>query len=370
MGKIGTNNLGNAKRAQQNQVAARNRQAINKAELKDVKGDVATGIGAQDKKTKKKDETKKKAPVETFTPTKVEKTDDEKALKSQDEVKSEAQQQETAQVGTGQVGDEAAAPQEKSTDDLQTEFLNSFASNLDPDTMRDIGAKSNKSLDGMAAKGIEPPPKEVVMAAHSYNHAKSIVSQKMPGASQKEVRAAAKNDPELAKAVKLLDDSSAFINAKKNETLADAGMSAESGAPGDSSKAGAPGDTPQGGAAEGVDPFAKSPGDPTVSDDGTTPNGPNTPTGEGGDAGKKPWHVSPETQAQMMHENHQTMLKLMETMAEMAKERRETMAKIMQMNAETATSISEIFTQIHARRAAAHHKHFQLYMKILTDSWG
>lgn len=256
---------------------------------------------------------------------------------------------------------EEAAPKEKSADELKTEFFNAFADNLSQKDAESIGRAASQSLTELAGSGAGDVQHEKVVVAHTYNHAKSVINAKMPNASQKEIREAAKSDPELAKAVKLMDSSVAYIKAAQKE---EAGASAQAGAPVEGTGASASGP---------VDPFAahragssaQGPGQGQQPPDAGQPTPPP-------DAGQPnpPYHLTPENQAQMMAENRKTMEEINKIYTQMFADMQKAAAQRHQIWQETSISISEIMMSLHARRAQSHAKHFQTYLSILTDRWG
>lgn len=343
-----TNNVGQANiRAQQMQ---QNRQQALKTDVANAKTTNATTLGRQTNRTQ--DDKKTDAPKEKVTLT-----------APKEEGKVEAQKDESPKLQS-QPEVKQQAPKEKTSEDLKTDFLNSFADNLDEKSASEIAQKTGSSMADLAQAGGSQTEAEPVLAAHTHNHAKSIINKKMPNASLAEIREAAKSDPEIAKALKLMDASSAYMKQVVKEKADGVDGSTE---PGASAAAGAPG---EGGASANVDPFAaRRAGLQGQQPPGDDPGEPVQPSPDPGQP-QSPYHLSPEKQAELMAQNNQTMQKISEIYAQMFADMQKAAAQRHQLMQETAIAISEIMMSLHARRAASAAKHHDLYLKILTDSWG
>ncbi|MCA9775422.1 MAG: hypothetical protein KC800_01840 [Candidatus Eremiobacteraeota bacterium] len=344
--------------AQQARMLQQQRQL--KADVSKAQTTNATTIGRQTNRTS--DEKKTETPKEKVTIT---------TARAEEQKEAKPQQQDAPKV-ENQVDSQPAAPKEKTSEDLKTDFLNTFADNLDENAASEIAKKTGASMAEIAQNGGNETAAEPVLAAHTRNYAKSIINKKMPNASAAEIREAAKSDPEIAKAVNLMDASSAYMKQVVKEKT-EGPQAAEQGqtvAPGDSDLAGPPAAEGAQGPQPGVDPFAarraamdgQQP--PSDGDSGQTP-----PPGEGGGP-QSPYHLSPEKQAELMAQNHQTMLKVQEIYTQMFADMQKAAAQRHQIMQETAIAISDIMMSLHTKRAASFAKHHQAYLTILTDSWG
>jgi hypothetical protein len=356
-------NVQRARQLQQNQQRQLT-QDVNKAKTTNV-----TTLGRQTNRTS--DDKKAETPRERVSIT---------APRSEEQVESKAPQQDAPKV-ENQVESQSPAPKEKTSEDLKTDFLNTFADNLDEKSASEIAKRTGASMAEIGQNGGGQADAEPVLAAHTRNHAKQILNEKMPNASLAEIREAAKSDPEIAKAVNLMDASSAYMKQVVKETKAEGPQApakdgAQPVAPGDSDIGGAP-ETPgaQGpqGPQAGVDPFAarraamegqQPPGDGGGSD--------QQPPSEGGGPGgpQSPYHLSPEKQAELMAQNHQTMMEVSKIYTQMFADMQKAAAQRHQIMAETAQSISDIMMSIHANRQKSFAKHNSMYLTMLTESWG
>lgn len=273
--------------------------------------------------------------------------------------------QESPTADVARSGEKAAASQEKSADDLKMDFLNTFGENLSDSEAKSIADKASASLVDLAASGSGDLQHEKVIAAHTYNHAKALLSERMPNASAQEIREAAKSDPEIAKAVQLLDSSSAYIKAAQKEegassTAPTAPSAPGAEVPGSSASAGAPPD--------GASDLADSTADPFAARRSSVDQPPDS--GQPPEAGQaqNPYHLSPEKQAQMMAENHQTQLEIQKIFTQMIADMQKAAAQRHQIMMETATTISDMMMQTYIRRQQSHEKHAQAYLGLITGA--
>lgn len=246
-----------------------------------------------------------------------------------------------------------ASSGEKSVEDYKMDFINSYADTLSEDEAKEIGGKVAESMLAMGGD-LDSGQHEKLLAAHTYNHAKQVINEKMPGASQKEVREAAKSDPELAKAVGLLDASTSFIKAaQKEESVAAGGVS-----PGGSAAAGTSAAS-SAGADEGlgVDPFQAH----RAAGESFSPGA--------GDNPASPYHLSPKEQVQMMADNHSAMQEIATIYAQIHADMRKAAAERMALMQETFNAISEIYMGTYASRVRTQDKHFDLMLKMITGNW-
>ena len=334
-------NLQRTQQLQQQRRMQQNRKADVKEDVADAKEANVSTLGGSKRAEKKKTE----APKEKVTITSA-RTEEKKETKEsqEDAVKVENQVE--------------SAPKEKNSEDLKMDFINSFADNLDEKSATEIGKRTASSLAEIAQNGGGQVESEPVLAAHTRNYAKQILNEKMPNASAAEIREAAKSDPEIAKAVKLMDASSAYMKKVVQEKKGDA----KPAAPGDSDIGG----PPQGGPQPGVDPFAAhkaSSQQPPSDGDGTSPP-------QDGEGPKSPYHLPPEQQAQMMAENHQSMLEVSKIYQQMFADMQKAAAERFKIMQETQISINEIMMGLYHKRQASFAKHNAAVLTMLTDSWG
>ncbi|HIB67062.1 MAG TPA: hypothetical protein EYO33_18610 [Phycisphaerales bacterium] len=361
-------------------VADQNRTETHKDEMKDAAHDVATSVGVQSKK-KKEDVGAPKEKVTLTAPKKTEvaETDvegkdakDTSALGGEQKAEPSAPKESSApttlvQGDIGQSGGKAASPEQAAVEQTQADFVNSFSS-LSDDSKREISQQAADMVDklGGGAGGKEAVP---VLAVATYNHARASVEKAMPGASPAEIRAAAKDNPEIAKNLKIMDSSKKFLQAQKKMESAQA-----NGNPGgtkDSSSQGTPGGVgPQGVQTETLaqNPFGNRGGQQPPSDG--PPGGGQQPPGGMPPGGENPYTLPPEQQAQMMAERAATMREIQKIYMQMMQENRKAMAEMHQMIQTTNQEIADIYTQIAARRHQSHAKHVDLYMRVITDNWG
>ena len=281
------------------------------------------------------------------------------------ETKSPALESPTADSIAG--SEKAEAPKEKTAEDLKMDFLNTFAENLGEGEAKSIADKASASLVDLAASGSGDLQHEKVIAAHTYNHAKALLSERVPNArSAQDLREAAKSDPEIAKAVQLLDSSSAYIKAAQKEEGATDTVPAEPSAP---SAPSAPGvQVPGSSAAAGPSDVADSTVDPFDARRASLDQ--PSDSGQPPEAGQpqNPYHLSPEKQAQMMAENHQTQLEIQKIFSQMVADMQKAAAQRHQIMMETATTISDMMMQTYIRRQQSHDKHAQAYLGLITGA--
>ncbi|MFA5507695.1 MAG: hypothetical protein WC314_10940 [Vulcanimicrobiota bacterium] len=325
----------------------RNKQRQLQTDVANAKTTNATTLGRQTNRTAddKKTETPREKVTISTPPTVQEQT-------------PQTESQDAPEVQSRQSG-----PREKSSEDLKTDFLNSFADNLDENSASEIAKKTGESMVEIAnSGGGSDAQAEPVLAAHTHNHAKSIINKKMPNATAAEIQEAAKTDPEIAKAVALMDSSAAYMKqVVKEKTEGAPATPSEPGVPGDSSQAGPPDES-----AQGVDPFAAR----RASMEGQQPPSDSDGTQPPGEGPQNPYHLSPEKQAELMAQNHQSMQEIQKIYAQMWADMQKAAAQRHQIMQETALAVSEIYMSLHAKRAASFSKHHQMYLSILTDSWG
>lgn len=343
---------------QQARMLQQNRQKQLQTDVSKAKTTNATTIGRQTNRTA--DDKKTETPKEKVTIT---------TARAEEQKEAKPQQQDAPKV-ENQVDSQPSAPKEKTSDELKTDFLNKFADNLDENAASEIAKKTGASMAEIAQNGGNETEAEPVLAAHTRNYAKSIINKKMPNASAAEIREAAKSDPEIAKAVNLMDASSAYMKQVVKEKSEGPQAPGEPVAPGDSDLAGPPA-TGAPGTQPGVDPFAarRAAMDGQQPPDGGGDSGQTPPPGDGGGP-TPPYHLSPEKQAEMMAQNHQTMMEVQKIFTQMFADMQKAAAQRHQIMQETAIAISDIMMSLHTKRAASFAKHHQAYLTILTDSWG
>lgn len=342
---------------QQTRMLQQNRQKQLQTDVAKAKTTNATTLGRQTNRTA--DDKKTEAPKERVTIT----------AKGPEEQQETRPQQQDAPKVENQVDSQPSAPKEKTSEDYKMDFLNSFADNLDEKAAKDIAQKTGQSMADIAQGGGVQTEAEPVLAAHTRNYAKQILNEKMPNASIAEIREAAKSDPEIAKAVKLMDASSAYMKQVVKEQKADGAQPADgkSVAPGDSDLAG----PQQNGAQAGVDPFAAR----RAAMDGQQPPGgggdsdQTGPPGEGGGP-QNPYHLSPEKQAELMAQNHQTMMEVSKIYTQMFADMQKAAAQRFQIMQETAIAINDMMMGTYHKRQASFAKHHANVLAMLTDSWG
>ena len=351
------------KRLQDQKNEAHNRELALKKDVGVAKAAQA-GNARQGLKTDK-DKEISKGPQEKVTLSHAETL--EKGATSGDEVALDAPQQNPVADNVDSVRSEA--PKAKTSVDFESDFLSTLTQSVDQDAMASIGQKTNESLQQLSMGGAQEVNQGPVLASHSYIHARDFLSAKMPNASLKEIRAAAKSDPEIAKYVKLLDSSKAYINSVKKEVgqaqankAGDASASAEG--PNVASGGGGGAVPPSGGGpADGpmaADPFASARG--PASSEGSQTRGP------GGE--EQPfYHKSPEEQAELIRERNSQMNEIMKIYNQMMQDNRKAMAERHALVQQTNQEIYDIFLSIHARRAQSMAKHNDMYMRIITESW-
>jgi hypothetical protein len=314
--------------------------------------------GAQSLKTKKDTEVDKPKEKVTLTSLQAEKTE------AQDG-DAQADAQKTAQEPVQPEG-----PKEKTSAEFQEEFFGAFTQNLDSDTQQSIGKKAHESLQRLSDGGKREVNANSVFAAETYNHARREIGKKMPKASQKEIREAAKNDPELAKNVQLLDSSAAYLTAVQKETAqakaqANAtgdGVSAESATPvGDGGGTVPPSDGSSATGAASADPFAAG---RSLSEGGQQQQQPP------GDAEKPFYHRSPVEQAELIRERNSQMNEIMKIYNEMAQENRKAAAERHALMQQTNQEIYDIFMSIYVNRQRSLQGHNATYLKLITEAWG
>jgi chemotaxis protein histidine kinase CheA len=339
-----------------------NRQLDVKRDVSEAKENAVSTLGGS-KRAESKDKTKK-TPKESVTLSTPRAEGQEKPKTSQ----------EDAQKVENQTESQPSAPKEKTSEDFKTDFLNSFADNLDEKAASEIAKKTGSSMAEIAQNGGGQSEAEPVLAAHTRNYAKSVLNEKMPNASVAEIREAAKSDPEIAKAVNLMDASSSYMKQVVKEAKAEGpkGDGAKPVAPGDSDIGGPPQTPGAQGPQAGVDPFAAhraaSGGQQPPSDGGG--DGETGPQPPGGGGPQSPYHLSPEKQAAMMAENNATMMEVSKIYTQMFADMQKAAAERHQIMAETAQSISDIMMSIHANRQRSFAKHHSQVLTMLTDSWG
>jgi hypothetical protein len=338
----------------QRQKAQQNRDLAHKAEMQDVTGDTATTLGKQLNKTED-DKKLDKAPKEKVTLT----GPDVKAEQSE----AEKAPQNSTDAIRDQKEDAAAAPEQPKSEGLKQQFLNDFTQNIDEDSMKEIHKRAGASLIELGNQGQEAQP-EPVMAAHALNFAKSSLQKKMPGASIAEVRAAAKDNPEISKDLKILDSAQSYLKAVKQEQSQQAPAGNTQQATGDSSVGGPPpgGQTPGSSSNQGplqADPFQTAAGINGQQD-------PSRPPGETGN----PYHLSPEEQVQKMKEHNDMMRNIAETYHQMFLDNQKAMAQRHQLMMETNNAILDMFRSTHINRVRSADKHQANYLALLTGALG
>ena len=102
----------------------------------------------------------------------------------------------------------------KELEKQEAKFLKSFAQAVSPEDAISLVKDSSESLRQMAQKGGDFEA-GTTLAAHGYNHAKKSLSQMMPGAGPAELRQAAKEKPEVARKLALMDSSAKYLRSAR-----------------------------------------------------------------------------------------------------------------------------------------------------------
>ena len=364
-------------------VSDQNRTETHKDEMKDAAHDVATSIGVQSKK-KKEDVGAPKEKVTLTAPKKSDVAEAEAEGKDAKDTSAPAKEQRAEEAAPkessapttlvqGDIGKpegKPASPEQAAVEQTQADFVNSFGS-LGDDSKREISKQAADMVDklGGGAGGKEAVP---VLAVATYNHARASVEKAMPGASPAEIRAAAKDNPEIAKNLKLMDSSKKFLQAQKKMESAQ-GAGPAKGANGSSSEASSGNVGAQGVQTETLaqNPFGnRGMNGQQPPSDGPPGGGGQQPPGGMPPGGENPYAMPPEQQAQMMAERAATMREIQKVYMQMMQDNRKAMAEMHQMIQTTNQEIADIYTQIAARRDQSHAKHVDLYMRVITDNWG
>lgn len=257
----------------------------------------------------------------------------------------------------------AQAPAEKGADELAGDFLSTFASVADKDDMKAISQKTQESMGRLAQMGAEVN-EPAVLAAETYNYAKSAISAKMPNATQAEIREAAKSDPEIAKNVQLLDATSNYLTSLKKLNTGQGTAQQPEGAAPNAGPAAAGVESPGAGTGPmGANPFATMGGQQGGMPPGQGPGGPGGP----GD-GVPFYHKTPEEQARLIQERNSEMNEIMKIYAQMAAERQKTMAQIHQIYQETNQSVMEILQNVWLTRARSASNHMNNVRKLIMEA--
>ncbi len=318
------------------------------------------GGAAKKAESKKKDETKRTEQKESVVLRSVD-TDESKQLKDEQPrvEQKDVPQQEAPQA---KVEDTPARPEPKKSDESLANFMDVMSSSTSKDEMSTI--MTNSTLE-MTAKGkINDPEMAPAFAARSaLRYSVDQINKLMPGASQAEIREAAKTNPELAKWTKVADSAGGYIqDLKKEKTEAAA---AEAGAPGASAQNGAASQV-AGAADVPVDgPEQPQVGDPFAQAKGMSASGGG---GESGGIGTENYKLDPEQQAQMMADNMKTMEAIRNIYAQMWADMRKAQAERHQIMMETSRSISDMVMKSFMNRQASAQAHTNAFLSYITES--
>ena len=189
-------------------------------------------------------------------------------------------------------------------------FLEAFET-LDPESANQVARRWGASSRQLLRHG-SAPEELPILAAHSYNHAKTVLSRKMPGASLAQLKAASEYDPEISQALSLMDTSSSYLRAAKSQA------------------------------------------------------------GQVSDNIQKLEAESRERQkrlAEMAAQNQKTFLMISETFSTIAAERRKTAAQLHSLEATTSQQISDMMMKSYLNRVKAAGKGHQTMVYLLSENW-
>lgn len=298
--------------------------------------------------------------------------------KAKESEKPKAEAENKVEDSAPQVQEQAQGPKAKTALDFGEEFGDNLK-DMPEGERKEIMSKGQTAIAQIAEGGTEVEPMSA-LAAVSFNHAQEALKKKMPGASLKDIRAAASKDPEIAKNVKLLDSSRNYLlELRKEKAEAGAGGEAQTasgaggngavppnGGDGSSAVAGPPSDGSTGPIQGDGSISHKSPEEQARLFQGQSAQGP-----QGAQQGEPPfYHKSPEEQAALVKERNEQMNAIMQMWSEMMAENRKAMAARHKLMMETNIEILQTFQSIHISRARASQQHHDLYVKLITESWG
>jgi hypothetical protein len=208
---------------------------------------------------------------------------------------------------------EAETNSQPTLENTKQSFLTAFGEELSPQETKQIMAAASSSLEELKGSG-KNPDGAAVMAAHTYNFSKRSLQEALPdGATLSEARKLANSHPEIAGKLALIDSASAYMKqVKQNKN-----SSSQTAEP-----------QPQ-----------------------------------------KPGGISREALAEMQADNVRTMLEVSKGWQQVFSERQKSAAQIYKLAADTSQEISDIYQQLHLRRAKSHAKHARQYVHLLTEVW-
>ncbi|MFA5506180.1 MAG: hypothetical protein WC314_15800 [Vulcanimicrobiota bacterium] len=93
-------------------------------------------------------------------------------------------------------------------------FLSSFL-RLDSESTEQLAERTGDSLGTIEANGGAAEATQV-LAAHTHNHARKLLKEKLPGADPAQLREAAQSDPEVGQALEVLNAASGYLKASRN----------------------------------------------------------------------------------------------------------------------------------------------------------
>lgn len=339
--------------------AMKNRQL--QSDIKKAKTTNTQTMGGAAKKaeTKKKDESKRTEQKESVVLRGVD-TPESKQLKDE---KPQVEQKEVPQQEAPQarVEDAPTRPEPKKSDESLANFMDVMSSSTSKEEMSTI--MTNSTLE-MTAKGkINDPEMAPAFAARSaLRYSVDQINKLMPGASQAEIREAAKTNPELAKWAKVADSAGGYIQDLKTEKTeaASAGAAGASAQNGASVNVASAADVPVGGPEQpqvGGDPFAQA--------KGMSASGGGEP---GQPGGPESYKLDPEKQAQMMAENMKTMEAIRNIYAQMWADMRKAQAERHQIMMETSRAVSDMVMKTFMNRQASAQAHTTAFLAYITGA--
>lgn len=203
-----------------------------------------------------------------------------------------------------------ALPPQEDLLNKELQFLKAFKA-LDPESANQVARRWGASSRQLLRHG-SAPEELPILAAHSYNHAKTVLSRKMPGASLAQLKAASEHDPQINRALSLMDTSSSYLRAAKSHA------------------------------------------------------------GQVSDNIQKLEAASRERQknlAEMAAKNQKTFLMISETFTTIAAERRKTAAQLHSLEATTSQQISDMMMKSYLNRVKAAGKGHQTMVYLLSENW-
>ena len=194
----------------------------------------------------------------------------------------------------------------------ERKFLDAFQS-LDEESADEIGRRWGASSRELLRQG-SAPEEFPVLAAHSYNHARRVLSRKLPGASHAQLKAASESDPEVRRALSLADASASYLRASR----------------------------------EFPEKVRQQ----------------NLPESENRLAQERQKQL-----AEMAAQNQKTFLMISETFSTIAAERRKTAAQLHSLEATTSQQISDMMMKSYLNRVKAAGKGHQTMVYLLSENW-